>query len=51
MESVFGNASWHGYVVASYLVVFASLLGFAWISFFTCRKAVEALKNEGYLKQ
>jgi hypothetical protein len=49
-DSTFGNASWHGYVLAAYAVVFLGLAFFTILSLRSSRKAVESLRAEGYLK-
>jgi hypothetical protein len=50
MESEFGNASWHGYVTASYLVVLLGLIMFGFFAFRSSKKSIACLKDEGYLK-
>jgi hypothetical protein len=49
-ESIYGNASWHGYVLAAYVVVFVVLGAFAWFSLRSARRSIEDLSNEGFLK-
>ena len=47
--SEFGNTSWVVYVAAAYVVVGASLVGFVLFALKARSKALQSLKDEGFL--
>lgn len=47
----FGNTEWYIYVIASYGIVGAVLIGYALYALAVRKKALQALKNEGFLSE